>query len=34
MQQSGKVHQQLGDSLLLFKPEIELGWHKVLVQRK
>lgn len=31
-QHSGKIRQQLSDSLLLFKPETVLGWHKALVQ--
>ncbi len=34
MQRSGKVRQPLRESLLLFRPETVLGWHKALVQRK
>jgi putative transposase len=34
IKQSGKIRKQLRDSLLLFKPETVLGWHKALVQRK
>jgi putative transposase len=34
IQQIGKLRKQMNDSLLLFKPETVLGWHKAAVQRK